>query len=411
MKLTLYEGHVLDALKQMPNVSVDCIITSPPYYALRSYKGAETVWDGAWKGQLGLESTHQMYLDHLLLTTNELKRVLKKSGTMFWNMGDSYGSSKSDQSNLGNAEPVKELGRKPSIKGFEKTLMMLPERLAMRMIDEQGWILRNNIPWIKRNAMPSSVKDRFSNKWEYIFFFTKSGKYYFDLDSVRKPLSEGTIKRISEKNIEGQFQEGKVKEFGETTGTGNMKKALVNLQKRNSFNIRVRDAKKGILKEKWGNLYNASEEEVANYDEKRYTTKADETALLFRGKGSGGNLDYNGLNGLNGLNSDNGSHYSENGANPGDILEINTHPHPFAHFAVYPEQLVEPLIKAGCPRDGIVLDPFNGSGTTMLVAKKLGRSAIGIEIVPEYNNIAKERLQWGNGLDIEFEFNALEVNK
>ena len=90
-------------------------------------------------------------------------------------------------------------------------------------------------------------------------------------------------------------------------------------------------------------------------------------------------------------------------ADGGDFLSIATRAHPFAHFAVYPETLIEPLIKAGCPKDGVVLDPFNGSGTTMLVARNLGRSAIGIDVNPIYSEIVKKRLQWGMGLDIEHE--------
>ena len=464
MKHTLINKDVLEALREIPDESADCIVTSPPYYGLRSYKAADAIWGGnpecehaftfqshhtpgqsdkatthskieglgkdwaegycskcgVWKGQLGLEPSYQLYLDHLILVAKELKHVLKKTGTMFWNMGDTYSGAGAGQKDTGKASYEKSDFRSLPVKRNlpDKSLMMLPERFAIRMIDD-GWVLRNKIIWYKRNGMPSSVKDRFSNKYEFVYFFAKNGKYYFDLDAVRKPLEESSIRRLSEKNLDNQFQTGKVAEFAPLTGTGNMKKALINLRNK-SFNIRVRDAQKGILKDKWGNLYSASEQEINAYKEKEYVpkkTKHDEainrqdrsyedplhhphgTVEFFRQKGQGGNYDYNGLD------SENGNHYNSNGANPGDVLDIPTRSHKFAHFAVFPETLVEPLIKAGCPKDGVVLDPFAGSGTTGVVAKRLGRSSIMIEISPEYCKIIKERMNWGSGFDIEWAMN------
>ncbi|MGC8585906.1 MAG: DNA methyltransferase, partial [Thermoplasmata archaeon] len=122
----------------------------------------------------------------------EIKRVLKKTGTLFWNMNDSYAGNMGWTEKYANkqqwhpTEPIKRDLKFPS-----KSLMLIPERFAMAMIDD-GWILRNKIIWRKLSGMPSSVKDRFSNKWEYVFFFTKNKKYYFDLDAVRKPLAESS---------------------------------------------------------------------------------------------------------------------------------------------------------------------------------------------------------------------------
>jgi len=198
MTVQIINGNALEELKKLPDESVDCIITSPPYYGLRAYKGAETNW-GDWQGQLGLEPTYQMYLDHLLMITKELKRVLKKTGTLFWNMGDTYvgghigGSIYNKEWYISSTDAIPQItkGRPQSrVKDIpEKSLMMIPERFAIAMI-EQGWTLRNKIIWYKVNGLPSSTKDRFTNKWEYIFFFVKSRKYYFDLDAVRKPLSD-----------------------------------------------------------------------------------------------------------------------------------------------------------------------------------------------------------------------------
>ena len=450
MKHTLINKDVIEALKEIPDESVDCVVTSPPYYALRSYKAADTVWEGnseceheftiqtrggllhdnrnglggserpsvpnterqkeinerannqtatschkcgAWKGQLGLEPSYQLYLDHVMLVTKELKRVLKKAGTLFWNMGDTYSGAGAGQKDTGKAAYEESDFSSLPVKSDlpNKSLMMLPERFAIRMIDE-GWVLRNKIIWYKRNGMPSSVKDRFSNKYEFVYFFAKDRKYYFDLDAVRKSFLQP----------DSPYNHGK------------------------SFNIRVRDAKKGILKEKWGNLYSASEQEVNAYNEKEYVpkkTKHDEavnrqdksyedplhhpheTVEFFRQKGQGGDFDYSGLD------SENGNYYNSNGANPGDVLDVPTMPHKFAHFAVFPETLVEPLIKAGCPSNGTVLDPFAGSGTVGVVAMKQEKNAILIEISPEYCNIIKKRLNWGVGLDVEYEHVVGEIPK
>ena len=491
MNIKLLNGNVLDMLKTIADESVDCIVSSPAYYGLRSYKGADTIWGGnpecehewisqqnhkdnlrfrdpnhtasvgnnknaeifadptvlsgncskcsAWKGQLGLEPTYQMYIDHLMLVMKELKRVLKKTGTLFWNMGDSYAGdmgsragwqdskySESREEGINNGEAVFLKADYGNIQA--KSLMMIPERFAMAMIDD-GWVLRNKIVWYKRNGMPSSVKDRLSNKWEYVFFFTKSQKYNFNLDSIRKPLEESSIKRISQKNIPNQFQKGKSVDFAETNPVNNIPKILNNMH--NSFNIRVRDAKKGILDKKWGDKYTASDEEIANYDEKNYTSKTPNNMhqkYQQEGAYKGSHSGY--------FNEDGSLRANLSGANPGDVIsqpavrhkswasnpghkfpherkydpdadggdffDIPTRAHSFAHFAVFPETLVEPFIKAGCPSDGIVLDPFAGSGTVGVVAMKQEKNAILIEISPEYCNIIKKRLNWGVGLDVEY---------
>ena len=341
MNIKLMNGHVLDMLKNIHDESVDCVVSSCPYYGLRDYSGVATyssedyddllviantdlqkhrdrvsesqkdryyltepafnekdkkwyvslkydtsgVWGGnpgcehewisqqnhkdnlrfrdpnhvasvgnnknaeifadptvlsgtcskcgAWKGQLGLESSYQEYIGHLMLVMRELKRVLKKTGALFWNMGDSYASSGGASRHFGYSDPKWAKARNGSFEeptaydqGIKpKSLMMIPERFAMAMIDD-GWILRNKLPWIKVNAMPSSKRDGFTPKWEYVFFFTKAQKYFFDLDSIRKPLAESSIKRISQKNIPNQFKSGGHPAFasGSTNVIGNTAK-------------------------------------------------------------------------------------------------------------------------------------------------------------------------------------------
>jgi DNA modification methylase len=155
------EGDALSVLKTLPDESIDMILTSPPYYGLRDYRV---------EGQIGLEPTLDEYLYKMLAVTAELKRVLKKTGTMWWNHGDSYGTGSG--AGIRNGKQAKNLGTqsnenwqqngKASIQGYEKSLLLQAHRLAIRMIDEQGWTLRNILIWHKPNVMPSSADDRFT---------------------------------------------------------------------------------------------------------------------------------------------------------------------------------------------------------------------------------------------------------
>lgn len=201
-KNTIYKGNCLDVLKTFPDGVIDCIITSPPYYQLRYYEGIPDYDWGDWSGQLGNEPTYQMYLEHLIMIMQECKRVLKDTGTMFINLGDSYagsgnGSWNTKPEQLGKQKRgnynAKYLGQgtgKSNSNIPSKSLMLIPHRFALRCIDELGLILRNDIIWAKPNGMPESVTDRFTKKHEFIFFFTKQQKYYFDLDRVRdKPVT------------------------------------------------------------------------------------------------------------------------------------------------------------------------------------------------------------------------------
>lgn len=236
----------------MPNESIDCIITSPPYWGLRDY---------GVKGQLGLEKTINEFIENMLLITTECKRVLKKEGVMFWNHGDSYGNG--------------------SGTGYEKSLTLQAHRLAIRMIDEQGWTLRNTIIWHKPNAMPSLIHDRFGVDFEPIFFFSKSKKYYF----------------------KQQFED-----------------RLTELPWDNSFNVRVRD----VAREKIASdQYKATENEI-----KKYKVK---------GKYGGGGT---GLHRVPGQAV--GELPDKRGMRT--VWKINAKSFDEAHFATFPEDLVVPMM-------------------------------------------------------------------
>jgi DNA modification methylase len=187
----IFNEPCLETLSRMPDKSINCVITSPPYWQLRDYG-----YDGQW----GLEPTFQEYLEHLWQLMDDIYRVLKDEGTCWINLGDSYNNSgwAGNRANKFNDQPIVPSGTKAGRggqKGYaNKCLVLLPHRFAIGCID-RGWILRNDIIWAKPNGMPEPVTDRFTKKHEYIFFMVKSEKYYFDLDAIREKHSIVSLNR------------------------------------------------------------------------------------------------------------------------------------------------------------------------------------------------------------------------
>jgi len=205
-------GNSLDVLRQMPDDFVDCVITSPLYWGLRFYgEEAKTVWGGdpncphkemdnnsfccqcgAWYGQLGLEPTREMFIDHLVEIAREIYRVMKPTATLWWNQGDSYGGSHCGRydhrnNNKRSISAPNLYADKPSLQENlkPKSMALQNYRFLLRCVDEIGFVLRNIVIWEKTDPMPSPVKDRLTNVYEPVFFMTKSPHYYFDLDSIR----------------------------------------------------------------------------------------------------------------------------------------------------------------------------------------------------------------------------------
>lgn len=309
MENKILQGDSLDVLKTLPDESVDCIITSPPYFGLRDYME---------KKQIGREKRLEDFIDNLLCITLELKRVLKKTGVMFWNHGDSYANRNTTLD--GGAQPAQGRGRKGAAGRIylpdypEKSLLLQAHRLSIKMIDEQGWVLRNIIIWHKPSCMPSPAKDRFSVDYEPIFFFSKQKRYYF-------------------KQQFEPFQS-------------------------NDYDLRRMAGESKVYNGKWSK---ESQNKVAVPGDRAHIQKA------FVGG-------------------------SEGGRNKRCVWSINTQSFSDAHFATFPESLVEPMVAAGCPPGGLVLDPFMGSGTTAIVAKKLSRDYLGIELNPDFIKIAEKRI-------------------
>lgn len=326
----IIQGDALEVLKTLPDESIDCAITSPPYWALRDYGVA---------GQLGLEPTFQEYINKLCDMFDEVKRVLKKEGTCWVNIGDTYSGSGVGQKDTGKASYKENDFRKEPTKTFlpNKSLCNIPARFSIEM-QNRGWILRNKIIWHKPNCMPSSAEDRFTVDFEEVFFFVKSKKYYFE-QQLEKAI-------WAEKDYRSQVPGGVLS--GGKTATG-------------------------------------------EYATKRvaYSSKKVKDSVRFFGEGSG-----NPGNGINGSTLGGITPNMEMGLkNKRAVWKINTKGYSEAHFATYPEKLVEPMIMAGCPKCGVVLDIFMGAGTTGLVALNLDRKYLGIEINEEYIKIAQDRIK------------------
>jgi len=275
----IVQGDALAVLESWPANLVDCIVTSPPYWQQRDYRGAVT--------QVGREATADDYVERLTGIFRECRRVLKSTGTLWIVIGDKY----DDGAQLG-----------------------LPWRVALSLMRD-GWILRSDCNWHKPNAMPSSAKSRPTTDHEYVFFFTKSKNYHYDADAIREPhVTFSANSRMR----------GGRRHFGVRNGTPEAGK--------NGGSM---------------NLHNGRWDQA----------------------------------------------FHPLGRNKRTVWSIPLSKFRDAHFAVFPESLVETCVRAGSPAEGLVLDPFVGSGTVPLIARRLGRSYLGIDCVAEYCRMARQRLK------------------
>jgi len=410
--IKIYNMDVMKALKQMPDESVDMQITSPPYYALRNYD---------IEGQIGLEPTFDEYIKKLCDIFDEVKRVLKEDGTCWVNLGDGYSGSMGKKSGWTDNKMgfTKDEGIEKGV-AFEKLkikhqlpqkcLIGIPERFMIEMLN-RGWILRNKIIWYKRNCMPTSVKDRFKCSWEYLFFFSKSKKYYFDLDAVRVPHKTGLPKEHITKHrawdnddlmIRGKGENSVMKfsEKGKNPGD------IIQTGREQELIERLFEIKKGI---RGKSNYKGKSIAQHNWNETIKNCKSYRDALKILEKEvelSKSELkflkDYvqNHLGHPKGKTPSDVMEIKPNavgdnplGSNPNDFWDITTKGYKGAHFAVFPKELVETPIKT-TKKDAVIMDIFAGSGTTLEVARELERDAIGIEIKPEYVELIKKRLMF-----------------
>ena len=406
----IIQGDTLEVLKTFPDESIDMSITSPPYWGLRDY-GVDS--------QLGLEPDFNDFLKKMWAIYDEIKRCLKKDGTIWVNFGDSYYTKSGSGEIYGGLEnkPDKNYGvseHRQNIRGGSllptKCICMIPERFALGMID-RGWILRNKIIWHKPNHMPSSVKDRFANSWEYVFFFSKSKKYYFDLDAVREPHKSGNIKRSLNKGRSGfRIDEIKKEQNKGTSQAGNSplgKNPGDIIQSPYAVQSRLKD----IIEYRnlpdidefslWLNIWRKEQKITIDVIESKMESKSPhhwfsgeaypkvEDWKIFKELYNPPTLYDKQL--LEVFTKSSKKINNPLGKNPSDYWLICPQPFPEAHFAVFPEKLIEKPIMI-TRKGSLILDPFMGSGTTAVVAKKLGRNYVGIELNPKYIEIAKKRL-------------------
>ncbi len=334
--LTIIEGDCLTALRALPESSVNCCVTSPPYWGLRDYGVA---------GQIGLEDTLESYVERLVEVFSEVARVLRDDGTLWLNLGDCYtasgwggcvgrkslngGSQHAHDRAARKVRSGQRLGNRSSFRRDRQDFRSVPHRNVSELptknligvpwrvafaLQASGWVLRSDIIWHKPNPMPESVTDRPTKAHEYIFLFAKSERYHYNAEAIKEKASENSHPRGNGKNPKARH-----------------------------------DGQNGS---KQNSSFSESVTELVEARNKR------------------------------------------------SVWSVPTHPYKGAHFATFPPALIKPCILAGCPVGGTVLDPFGGSGTTGMVALELGRKAVLIELNPEYAAMACERCNVTAGLPL-----------
>lgn len=334
--VTIHVGDCREVLPSLPDQSVNCCVTSPPYFGLRDY-GCD--------GQIGLEQTPDEFVAELVAVFREVRRVLRDDGTLWLNLGDSYAASRGSQPSPTNTRNRSghNGGQRISDGLKAKDLIGIPWRVAFAL-QADGWYLRQDIIWAKPNPMPESVRDRCTKAHEYVFLLSKSERYYFDHESIKEPGALSSVERLSQSGLEEQAGSSRVP--GKTNG--NMK-AVGHLPGNKSH--------KGTSAYEAGDDKMRTKAGLVDYCQR---VNSDPSLMLMRNKRS--------------------------------VWTVATQPFNEAHFATFPVELIQPCILAGCPAGGVVLDPFGGAGTTGVAADQLGRNAVLIELNPDYADIARRRI-------------------
>lgn len=415
MSVRILVGDVRERLRELPDESVHCVVSSPPFWGLRSY-----LPDGHPDKhlELGLERAYPEYVETMVGVFREVRRVLRADGTLWLNLGDSYatgagavgehpgggkqgarwkGGPPSDKSTLrGNGHvgggpklkslahvvnrgvhsaehagkqayridqmgPMTQPNRMPQPMLKPKDLCGIPWRVAIAL-QADGWYLRQDIIWSKPNPMPESVTDRCTKAHEYLFLLSKSERYHYDQEAILEPASPNTHARLSQ-DVQSQIGSDRVP--GKTNG--NMKAVA----RRGGGN---RSHKGTTEYERTGDQHHRTKAGLVAFSEKQ-------RKLADAGSGIKNNGSFDAAMAIMPIER-----------NRRSVWTVTTQPFKGAHFATFPPALIEPCILAGCPRGGTVLDPFGGAGTTGLVADRLGRDAILIELNSDYAEMARKRI-------------------
>jgi DNA modification methylase len=403
-RFQVLQGDALEVLRTLPDESVHCCVTSPPYWGLRDYGIPPSIWGGetvmgktrtterfygdesrrfdgnhqkhaagafcricgAWRGCFGLEPTYTLYVEHAVMVFREVRRVLRSDGTLWLNLGDSYNNTgkwgggqnpgKHTITKSGDVPSHTINRRRPPILGLKfKDLVGIPWRVAFAL-QADGWWLRSDIVWAKPNPMPESVADRPTKAHEYLFLLAKSQRYYYDREAIMELASLDTHARYAR----GRSDTHKWADGG--PGNQTIAKTFEHMKNRppagwyqgsRAAGSAPRDRRKPGVNPKCA-------EPGSGIKQNSSFSAAVKDIVEFRNKRS--------------------------------VWTIPTQPFPEAHFATFPEALVEPCILAGCPEGGTILDPFAGSGSVGVVALRHGRQFVGIEMNLKYVEMARRRI-------------------
>jgi DNA modification methylase len=321
-------GDCLEVLRTFPPGCVDCCMTSPPYWGQRDYDG----------GGIGQEVTPDEYVRQVLAVCGEVRRVLKPTGSFWLNVGDAY---------------------------QDKNLLGLPWRIALALTGGQGWILRNSVVWNKVKGGPDNAKDKLRNVHEPLFHFVRSPRYHYDADAIRNRPRRAKVVNGAVVSATGVSGVRYKRQIALSTALTDAEKAAAC----RALDAMLADVKAGKLAD--FRMIIRGQQRVTHSDSGRVSGRARELAEA----------------GFYFLK------YHPGGSKPGDVWDIlpeDTQKRG-RHFAPYPADLCRIPILATCPADGVVLDPFAGTGTTNWVAFRLGRKSIGIDLSAEYLAAARAR--------------------
>ena len=327
----LLHGDAIPVLRELPDACIDFAMTSPPYWGKREYEN----------GGIGLEDDYRDYVKHLAAVFAELKRVLKPAGSFWLNIGDSYNG---------------------------KGLVGVPWRVAFELVDNQGWILRNSVIWNKVKSGMDNSKDRLGNVHENVFHFVKQAKgYYYDADAIRSKPRESKVVNgeiVSATGVSGVRYKRQIE----------LSTALSDTERTAAFAALDRM------------LIDLSLGRVADF------------RMIIRGQQRATHSDSAKVSGRAKELRDKGFYflkYHPKGSKPSDVWDIlpEDTQRREAHFAPYPVDLCRLPLLATCPLDGTVLDPFCGTGTTLVAARNLGRKSVGIDISHRYLELTLERCE------------------
>lgn len=347
MSVTILQGDALERLREFPDESVQCCVTSPPYWGLRDY---------GVKSQIGLEPTTEEYLAKIVAVFSEVQRVLRRDGTCWVNMGDCYNGSglSGGKAKIKGTLSFRGAIGKGKVEASDlkpKDLIGMPWRVAFAL-QSSGWYLRCDIIWHKPNPMPESVTDRPTKSHEYLFLFSKSPKYFYDAEAIKEACRESTHARLAQ-NVQDQI--GSARANGRAKTNGNMK---------------------AVARKSWkGSYFHDGKNAAVHPNVGRNRVKDN-------------------------LSMDSALAIMPEYRNKRSVWTVPTAAFSEAHFATYPPDLIRPCIRAGSRTGDTILDPFGGSGTTAQVALEEGRKAIIIELNPDYIQMIRDRTNVTPGLAI-----------